>query len=166
MTLPDRRKIKKTVRSATDRESDASDPIEQQLPDAEADEPIASESDGSSPLEDADSGDGVDLVSGVDGGDVSVTQGDARLEEYQEELITRREATIAAARRRHGTAGAAIAAVGLQLQKMYEGKEDNEPAVIVEASSDPEDLDAEGINIDLDGDSYHAPPLERLDRQP
>lgn len=74
---------------------------------------------------------------------------------------------IGTARRRHGAAGAILAAGMFGLDQALWKKPREEVPVVVTANSDPTDIDAEGINLAVDEQtSVVAPPLERLEPTP
>lgn len=54
------------------------------------------------------------------------------------------------ARARHGTIGAMVFSAMLGVDKVLGRKPKDEGAVIWEASGEPEDIDADGISIDID----------------
>ena len=57
------------------------------------------------------------------------------------------------ARARHGTIGAVVFSAMLGVDKVLGRKPKDEGAVIWEASGEPEDIDADGISIDLDDET-------------
>ncbi len=57
---------------------------------------------------------------------------------------------LARARARHGTIGAVVFSAMLGVDKVLGRKPKDEGAVIWEASGEPEDIDADGITIDVD----------------
>ena len=57
------------------------------------------------------------------------------------------------ARARHGTIGAVVFSAMLGVDKVLGRKPKDEGAVIWEASGEPEDIDADGITIDVDPDT-------------
>ena len=69
---------------------------------------------------------------------------------------------VANARRRHGSAGAMLAAGMLGVDQVVNGRKPREDAPIVIASnSDPLDIDTDGISMSLDDHDVVAPPLPR-----
>ncbi len=73
-----------------------------------------------------------------------------------------RDDLVAAARRRHGTAGGMLAAGLFGLEQVLGRKAKEEAPVVVAASSEPVDIDTDGIVIEVDDDiSVVAPPLPR-----
>lgn len=69
---------------------------------------------------------------------------------------------VANARRRHGSAGAMLAAGMLGVDQVVNGRKPREEAPIVIASnSDPLDIDTDGISVSLDDHDVVAPPLPR-----
>ena len=75
---------------------------------------------------------------------------------------------ISTARRRHGTAGAMVAAGMLGLDQAIMGRKPKEEAPIVMAASDePVDIDHAGITVPVDESvSVIAPPQPRSDPLP
>jgi hypothetical protein len=68
---------------------------------------------------------------------------------------------IATARRKYGGAGVLLAAGMLGLDKVLTDKKKTESVQVQEASSEPVDVDAEGIRVDIDDTvSVHSPALE------
>ena len=57
------------------------------------------------------------------------------------------------ARARHGTIGAMVFSAMLGVDKVLGRKPKDEGAVIWEASGEPEDIDADGITIDVDDET-------------
>ena len=57
------------------------------------------------------------------------------------------------ARARHGTIGAMVFSAMLGVDKVLGRKPKDEGAVIWEASGEPEDIDADGITIDVDDEA-------------
>jgi hypothetical protein len=74
-----------------------------------------------------------------------------------------RAAAIAAGRRKGGVAGAALAGAMFAVAEIYEGPRKERTSVVVEASSDPNDLDADGLEVTVGDVSVAAPALERLE---
>jgi hypothetical protein len=74
-----------------------------------------------------------------------------------------RAAAIAAGRRKGGVAGAALAGAMFAVADIYEGPRKEKSSVVVEASSDPNDLDADGLEVTVGEVSVAAPALERLE---
>jgi hypothetical protein len=69
---------------------------------------------------------------------------------------------IAAARRRHGAAGAIVAAGMLGLEQVLGRKPKQEAPVVVAAPTEPIDVDRDGIAVVVDDElSLVAPPLPR-----
>ena len=62
-------------------------------------------------------------------------------------------AALERARARHGTLGAMVFSGMLGLDKILGRKPKDEGAVVWEASGEPEDIDANGISIDIDPDT-------------
>ena len=57
------------------------------------------------------------------------------------------------ARARHGTIGAVVFSAMLGVDKVLGRKPKDEGAVVWEASGEPEDIDADGITIDVDDET-------------
>ena len=74
-----------------------------------------------------------------------------------------RAAAIAAGRRKGGVAGAALAGAMFAVAEIYEGPRKERSSVVVQASSDPNDLDADGLEVTVGEVSVAAPALERLE---
>jgi len=74
-----------------------------------------------------------------------------------------RSAAIAAGRRKGGVAGAALAGAMFAVAEIYEGPRKEKSSVVVEASSDPKDLDADGLEVTVGEVSVATPALERLE---
>jgi hypothetical protein len=67
---------------------------------------------------------------------------------------------IATARRRHGAAGAVLAAGLFGVDIALGRKPKEEAPIVVDASSDPLDIDKDGIRIPVDADTHvWSPPL-------
>jgi hypothetical protein len=68
---------------------------------------------------------------------------------------------IATARRKYGGAGVLLAAGMFGLDKVLNDKKKTESVQVQEASSEPVDVDASGITVDIDAStSVHSPALE------
>ena len=71
---------------------------------------------------------------------------------------------IAHAKRRHGAAGAALAAGMLGVDQIVNGRKPREEApIVVAANSDPLDIDTDGISLSLADAELVAPPLPRTE---
>jgi hypothetical protein len=71
---------------------------------------------------------------------------------------------VATARRRHGGAGAILAAGMLGLDQVLGRKPKQEAPVVVDADGQPVDIDTDGITVDVHDDlAVHAPPQTRPD---
>lgn len=79
--------------------------------------------------------------------------------------LARERAIIASARRRAGTAGAVAAAIGVAIQRVLEPQKRHEAAEIQVLPSEPEDLDADGIELTVDDigglHDVGVPPMPR-----
>lgn len=60
------------------------------------------------------------------------------------------QAMLERARARHGSVGAIVFSAMLGVDKVLGRKPKDEGAVVWEASGEPEDIDADGISIDID----------------
>jgi hypothetical protein len=69
---------------------------------------------------------------------------------------------VADARRRLGRGGAMLAAGMLGLDQVLSGKKKEEAPIVVDANSDPVDIDADGIRVRVSEDAeVVSPPLPR-----
>ncbi len=82
---------------------------------------------------------------------------------HEERLAGQRADAIAAGRRKAGVAGAAMAGAMLAVAEIYEGPPKEDAPVTVEASSDPTDIDKDGVDVSVGDVDVSAPPLERID---
>jgi len=79
-----------------------------------------------------------------------------------EPIDTTNPDVVATARRRYGGAGVLLAAGMLGLDKVLTDKKRTESVQVQEASSDPGDVDCDGIVVAIDESlAVHAPALER-----
>ncbi len=85
------------------------------------------------------------------------------MEAHEERLAAQRRSAIEAGRRKGGVAGAAMAGAMLAVAEIYEGPPKEDAPVTVEASSDPIDVDRDGIDVSVGVVDVASPPLERLD---
>jgi hypothetical protein len=85
------------------------------------------------------------------------------LAEHQQRLAEARVSAIEAGRRKGGAAGAALAGAMLAIADIYEGPRKDDKPVTVEASSDPEDVDRDGIDVETGEVRVGAPPLPTLE---
>lgn len=81
----------------------------------------------------------------------------------ERETLDRRHSAIEAGRRKGGLAGAAMAGAMMVVSEIVEGPKKDDAPVVVQANSDPTDVDKDGVTVDLDALTVEAPPLERLD---
>lgn len=88
---------------------------------------------------------------------------EAFLTAQQARLAEQRASAIEAGRRRAGLPGAAMAGAMLAVAEIYEGPPKEDAPVTVEASSDPNDIDRDGVDVTVGEVDVAAPPLERLD---
>lgn len=82
---------------------------------------------------------------------------------YEERLAEQRRSSIAAGRRKGGIVGAGMAGAMLAVAEIYEGPPKEDAPVTVEASSDPTDIDKDGVDVTVGDVDVGSPPLERLD---
>jgi hypothetical protein len=82
---------------------------------------------------------------------------------HEEQLAAARVSAIAAGRRRAGVAGAAMAGAMMAVAEIYEGPPKEDAPVTVEASSDPTDIDRDGVDLTVGEVDVSSPPLARLD---
>jgi hypothetical protein len=87
----------------------------------------------------------------------------AHIARAEREVLERRRAAIEAGRRKGGVAGAAMAGAMMVMAEIVEGPKKDDAPVVVQANSDPIDVDADGITVELDDQAVEAPALERLD---
>lgn len=67
-----------------------------------------------------------------------------------------------AIKRNYGTGAAMIAAAGLAIEELLNGKKDDQPVVVVNASGQPPNLDDHGLDLTAaDGTHVMTPALER-----
>lgn len=85
------------------------------------------------------------------------------LARHEEHLAYVRLSSIEAGRRKAGVAGAAMAGAMLVVSEIYEGPPKDDAPVTVEASSDPHDIDRDGIDLAVGDVEVTAPPLPSLD---
>lgn len=83
--------------------------------------------------------------------------------DYEDRLASQRASAIEAGRRKGGVAGAAMAGAMFAMSEIIEGPKKDDKPVTVEASSDPEDVDRDGINLAVGDVDVEAPPLQRID---
>lgn len=88
---------------------------------------------------------------------------EAHIAEAQAEVLERRRAAIEAGRRKGGLAGAALAGAMAVVSEIVEGPKKDDAPVVVESSSDPHDVDRDGVSVDVGEVTVDAPALERLD---
>jgi len=82
---------------------------------------------------------------------------------HEEQLAVARVSAIAAGRRKGGVAGAAMAGAMMAVAEIYEGPPKEDAPVTVEASSDPTDIDRDGVDVTVGEVDVSSPPLARLD---
>jgi hypothetical protein len=86
----------------------------------------------------------------------------AFIETHEERLADQRANAIEAGRRRGGVAGAAMAGAMFAVAEIYEGPKRDDKPVTVEAASDPEDVDRDGIDVSVGDVDVGAPALPML----
>jgi len=84
------------------------------------------------------------------------------LAQHEEALAEKRRSAIEAGRRKGGIVGAGMAGAMLAVAEIYEGPPKEDAPVTVEASSDPTDIDKDGVDVTVGEVDVAAPPLERL----
>jgi hypothetical protein len=88
---------------------------------------------------------------------------DEMIAHHEEQLAIARASAIAAGRRKGGVAGAAMAGAMMAVAEIYEGPPKEDAPVTVEASSDPTDIDRDGVDVTVGEVDVSSPPLARLD---
>ena len=78
--------------------------------------------------------------------------------EREERYASRRLSSIEAGRRKAGAAGAAMAGIMVTLHEIYEGPLRDEIVAEIEASGEPGDIDADGIEMRVGDVDIWAPP--------
>jgi hypothetical protein len=99
--------------------------------------------------------------SDVDPGDDfnAVTFEQAERDEREARAAARKLSGIEAGRRKGGLAGAAMAGAMFSLQEIYEGPAfDADIVEVSESPDEPGDIDADGIEVSVDGTNVWAPP--------
>lgn len=84
------------------------------------------------------------------------------IESHEQRLEQQRSSAIEAGRRRGGVAGAAMAGAMFAVAEIYEGPKKDDKPVTVEASSDPEDVDRDGIDVSVGDVDVGSPALPTL----
>ncbi len=87
----------------------------------------------------------------------------AFIAEAEERAADARAAAITAGRRKGGIAGAAMAGAMFAVAEIVEGPRKEDSSVVVDASSDPEDLDKDGLDVKVGEVAVSAPALDRLE---
>ena len=88
---------------------------------------------------------------------------DEFIDAHEEQLAAARASAIAAGRRQGGVAGAAMAGAMMAVAEIYEGPPKEDAPVTVESSSDPTDIDKDGVDVTVGEVDVSSPPLERID---
>lgn len=95
--------------------------------------------------------------------DVSSRAHDEMLRDHEQRLAAQRASAIEAGRRKGGVAGAAMAGAMMAVAEIYEGPPKEDAPVTVEASSDPTDIDRDGVDVTVGEVDVSSPALERID---
>jgi hypothetical protein len=95
--------------------------------------------------------------------DASARAHDEMLRDHEQRLAVQRASAIEAGRRKGGVAGAAMAGAMLAVAEIYEGPPKEDAPVTVEASSDPTDIDRDGVDVSVGEVDVSSPALERID---
>lgn len=81
---------------------------------------------------------------------------------HEQRLADQRSNAIEAGRRKGGLAGAAMAGAMFAVAEIYEGPKKDDKPVTVEASSDPDDVDRDGIDVSVGDVDVGSPALPTL----
>lgn len=95
--------------------------------------------------------------------DASVRAHEQMLRDHEDRLAEQRSSAIEAGRRKGGVAGAAMAGAMMAVAEIYEGPPKEDAPVTVEASSDPTDIDRDGVDVSVGEVDVSAPALQRID---
>ena len=95
--------------------------------------------------------------------DATVLAHEQMLRDHEARLAEQRSSAIEAGRRKGGVAGAAMAGAMMAVAEIYEGPPKEDAPVTVEASSDPTDIDRDGVDVSVGEVDVSAPALERID---
>ena len=82
---------------------------------------------------------------------------------HEQRLADDRRYAIEAGRRKGGLAGAAMAGAMFAMSEIVEGPKKDDKPVTVEASSDPDDVDRDGIAVQVGEVEIGSPALPTLD---
>jgi hypothetical protein len=104
-----------------------------------------------------------DDVGGQSTADAAARAHDEMLRDHEQRLAVQRAGAIAAGRRKGGVAGAAMAGAMMAVAEIYEGPPKEDAPVTVEASSDPTDIDRDGVDVTVGEVDVSSPALERID---
>jgi uncharacterized Ntn-hydrolase superfamily protein len=96
-------------------------------------------------------------------GEASARAHEEMLRDHEQRLARQRASAIEAGRRKGGLAGAAMAGAMMAVAEIYEGPPKEDAPVTVEASSDPTDIDRDGVDVTVGEVDVSSPALERLD---
>lgn len=108
-------------------------------------------------------GDPVDALGELTGPERSQAAHAEMMAAHAERLAELRRSAIEAGRRKGGIVGAGMAGAMLAVAEIYEGPPKEDAPVTVEASSDPIDIDKDGVDVTVGDVDVSAPPLERID---
>ena len=86
-----------------------------------------------------------------------------RMAAHEEELADARRYAIEAGKRKGGLAGAAMAGAMFAVADIVEGPKKDDKPVTVEASSDPDDVDRDGIDVQVGDVDVASPALPTLE---
>ena len=87
---------------------------------------------------------------------------DELIDAHERRLDEQRLSAIEAGRRKGGLAGAAMAGAMFAVAEIYEGPKKDDKPVTVEASSDPDDVDRDGIELAVGEVAVGSPALPAL----
>jgi hypothetical protein len=104
-----------------------------------------------------------DDFGGPSANEASARAHDEMLRDHEQRLAVQRASAIAAGRRKGGVAGAAMAGAMMAVAEIYEGPPKEDAPVTVEASSDPTDIDRDGVDVTVGEVDVSSPALERID---
>ena len=88
---------------------------------------------------------------------------DERMAAHEQELADARRYAIEAGKRKGGLAGAAMAGAMFAVADIVEGPKKDDKPVTVEASSDPDDVDRDGIDVQVGDVEVGSPALPTLE---
>jgi hypothetical protein len=88
---------------------------------------------------------------------------DERMAAHEEELADARRYAIEAGKRKAGLAGAAMAGAMFAVADIVEGPKKDDKPVTVESATDPDDVDRDGIDLQVGDVGVGSPALPTLD---